>query len=149
MKHCFSVNHSEKQKFVQPTENLLLLSFMEPWKLAKVTVLNICIKVSKTAGTDKQPRQPSLTFLGLQASPQGSCGGWPELRAALRGHICFGCVGFPFLVILGSVTGHIGNVTLEQKCLYWPKWMPPRSQMSCTFSFLLNPVCTINCSSVF
>lgn len=83
-------------------------------KLGKV--LKTCIKDSKTARTDKESKQLSFTFFSLQASPQGGRGGRPELRAALRGYVGFGRVGFPFLVILRRVTGHISDITLEQKC---------------------------------
>lgn len=75
-------------------------------------------KEDKIARIDKEPKPLPFTFLGFHARPQGHRGGWSELGAALWGHVCFGSVGFSFLVILRSITGHICYVTLEQKCLY-------------------------------
>lgn len=86
----------------------------------KVTVPNASMQtVYNEANTVKLTRSLAahLTFLGFLARAQGGRGGRSELRAALRGHVCFGWVGFAFLVIFGSVTGHICYVTLQQKHL--------------------------------
>lgn len=144
----FSIKQSEKlSSLPNPQENILVLSFMGQWKFDKINNSKyphkiLFLKESKIAGIDKEPKQHSLTFLDFHARPQGGRGGWSELWAALRGHICFGSVGLSFLVILRSVAGHISYVTLEWKCLYYPKWMPAQVQLPCTFSILPSPVYT-------